>query len=200
MRKLKLQMFMSIDGFVASLDDEKLKDDAEPEKPSEENDVDPKLEAYLISTIETSSTILLGRKMTDGFITYWEDIADNQQDNPEHELAKLLVATPKVIFSKTLKESTWDNATLATGDLIEEVNKLKAQSGKDIIVYGGGGFVSSLIAANLIDEYHLFINPHVLGRGMPIFNKLTRQFDLKLKSTDTFNPDIVLLVYEPKRS
>jgi len=199
MRKLKLQMFMSIDGFVAKLDDAAPADEPMPEKPDEPIS-DPKLDQYIDSTISSSDTILLGRKMTDGFVTYWEDVVNNHPESPEYQLAKKLVDTPKVVFSKTLKKSKWNNTTLATGDLVEEVNKLKNQPGKDIIVYGGGGFVSSLIKANLIDEYHLFINPHALGQGMPIFNKLTKQFNLKLKSATAFTTGVVLLLYEPKRT
>ena len=196
MRKLKLQMFMSIDGFVAALDEQNHDEGPEPEKPSES---DPKMDAYIDETIGTSDTILVGRKMVDGFVTYWEDVVNNHPESPEFRLAKMLVDTPKVVFSKTLKESKWNNTTLASGDLVEEVNKLKNQPGKDIIVYGGGGFVSSLIKANLIDEYYLFINPHALGQGMPIFNLLTKQLNLKLKSATAFTTGVALLLYEPKR-
>jgi dihydrofolate reductase len=191
-------MFMSIDGFVAALEDKALDESPTPEKPSE-SETDPKLDQYIDSTISTSDTILLGRKMTNDFVTYWESIANNHPESPEFPLAKKLVDTPKVVFSKTLKKSTWNNTTLATGDLVDEVNKLKNQPGKDIIVYGGGGFVSSLIKEGLIDEYHLFINPHALGQGMPIFNKLTKQFNLKLKSATAFSNGVALLLYEPKR-
>jgi len=199
MRKLKLQMFMSIDGFVAEVADKAPDESPTPEKPSE-SETDPKLDQYIDSTISTSDTILLGRKMTDEFVTYWENVVNNHPESPEFSLAKKLVDTPKVVFTKTLKKSLWNNTTLATGDLVEEVNKLKNQPGKDIIVYGGGGFVSSLIKAGLIDEYHLFINPHALGQGMPIFNKLTKQFNLELKSATAFSNGVALLLYEPKRA
>lgn len=197
MRKLKLQVFMSIDGFIAGLEGAKADELPEPEKPL--SDDDPKLDAYIDGTISTSDTILLGRKMADGFVTYWEGVVNNHPGSPEYALAKKLVDTPKIVFSKTLTESTWNNTSLETGDLAEAVNKLKAGTGKDIIVYGGGGFVSSLIKADLIDEYHLFINPHALGQGMPIFHKLTAQFNLALKSAAAFKNDIALLVYERKR-
>ncbi|MCA0458275.1 MAG: dihydrofolate reductase family protein [Chloroflexi bacterium] len=197
MRKLKLQVFMSIDGFIAGLEGTAPDEQPEAEKPSA-NEPDEKLDQYIDGTISTSDTILLGRKMAGGFVTYWEDVVNNQPNSPEYPLAKKLVDTPKIVFSKTLTESTWNNTTLETGDLATAVNALKAKAGKDIIVYGGGGFVSSLIKADLIDEYHLFINPHALGQGMPIFHKLTKQFNLKLKSASAFKNDIALLVYERK--
>lgn len=200
MRKLKLQVFMSIDGFIAGIDGA---DTPEPdstgavEKPPTDK-IDERMERHIHSTIDSSDTILLGRKMTNEFIVYWENIANNEPEHEEYLLAKKLVAASKVVFTKTLKESTWNNTTLATGDIVQEVNKLKNQEGKDIIVYGGGGFVSSLIKEGLIDEFHLFINPNALGQGMPIFQRLTKAQNLKLLSTSAFDNGVALLVYERK--
>jgi dihydrofolate reductase len=101
-----------------------------------------------------------------------------------------------VVFTKTLTESKWKNTTLAKGNLSEEVNNLKKQSGKDIIVYGGAGFVSSLIRENLIDEYYLFINPTAIGRGLEIFKDLNEKLNLKLVNTKTFSNGVVGLFYE----
>ena len=79
---------------------------------------------------------------------------------------------PKVVFTKSLEKSTWNNTTLAKGDLAEEIAALKKQNRKDILVFGGAGFVSSLIKEKLIDEYHLIVNPTAIGSGMTIFNSL----------------------------
>ena len=195
MRKLKLQVFMSVDGFIAGLGGEDRDDSPTPEQPPT-SETDEKMEQYLNSTLDTSDTILLGRKMTDGFITYWENVINNQPESPEFPIAKKLVDTPKIVFSKTLKKSLWNNTTLATGDLVDEINKLKNKEGKDLIVYGGGGFVSSLIKEGLIDEFHLFINPNALGQGMPIFNRLAKPQNLKLIAATTFSNGVVLLFYK----
>ena len=162
MRKLKLQMHMSLDGYVA--------------RPNGELDwmtwdQDDKLIEFINSLIDSSDTILLGRKMTDGFVRHWENAFSNNPDTP---FAKKMVDIPKVVFTKTLGKSTWNNTTLAKGNLAEEIANLKKQNGKDIIVYGGAGFVSSLIKEGLIDEYHLFVNPTAIGNGMTIFNSLDR--------------------------
>jgi len=186
---------MSIDGFIAGVGGEDRDDSPTPEQ-SPTSETDPKMDQYLHSTLDTSDTILLGRKMTDEFITYWENVVNNQPDSSEFSIAKKLVDTPKIVFSKTLKTSTWNNTTLATGDLVEEINTLKNKPGKDMIVYGGGGFVSSLIKEGLIDEFHLFINPNALGQGMPIFNRLTKQLNLKLKAATSFSNGVALLFYE----
>lgn len=80
--------------------------------------------------------------------------------------------------------------------MVDEVNKLKTQKGKDIIVYGGTAFVSELIGAGLIDDIYLFFNPVALGkRGVPIFNKLDGFQQFKLKKSFTYNCGIVLLNY-----
>jgi dihydrofolate reductase len=89
-------------------------------------------------------------------------------------LQKKIVSMPKVVFTKTLDESTWNNTTLAKGNLTEEIANLKKQNGKDILVIGSPSFVSSLIKEGLVDEYQLIINPSAMGNGMTIFNSLDR--------------------------
>ena len=160
MRKVKLQMQMTINGFVAG--------------PNGENDwmtwnPDDEFIAFMCSMLDTSDTLLVGRKLADGFIKHWADTAEK---NPAHPFAGKIAALPKVVFTKTLDKSTWNNTTLAKGDLAEEIADLKKQDGKDIIVFGGAGFVSSLIKEGLIDEYHLIVNPTAMSNGMTIFNLL----------------------------
>jgi dihydrofolate reductase len=162
MRKVKLQMQMTINGYVGG--------------PNGENDwmtwnPDDEFIEFLNSLLDASDTLLLGRKTAEGIIKFWEDTADK---NPTHPFAKKIAALPKVVFTKTLDESIWNNTTLAKGNLAEEIAGLKKQNGKDILVFGGAGFVSSLIKEELIDEYHLIINPTAMGNGMTIFNSLDR--------------------------
>jgi dihydrofolate reductase len=180
---------MSIDGYVAG--------------PNGELDWmvwdwDDQLKSCVNQLHTTVGTILLGRKMTDGFVSHWESVL-TKPDDPAYAFAKIMVDTPKVVFSKTLAKSTWKNTALAKGDLSQEVDALKRQgSGTDIIVYGGAGFVSSLIAENLIDEYHLFVNPVALGKGLTIFANAGRG-KLTLKKATQFACGIVVLQYEPAR-
>jgi len=188
MKKLKLQVQLSIDGYVAG--------------PNGEMDwmtwgMSDNILAHIMEITGSVDTILLGRKMTGGFITHWDSVVANPQD-PSHSFGKIMIDTPKVVFTKTLTRSEWANTTIATGNMIDEVTKLKKQDGKDIIVYGGAGFVSSLIKEGLIDEYHLFVNPAAIGNGMPIFKELggARQFTL-IRSIPS-DSGIVVLVYKPK--
>ncbi|HXQ33987.1 MAG TPA: dihydrofolate reductase family protein [Anaerolineales bacterium] len=142
---------------------------------------DKKLVQYLNSVIDSSDTLLMGRKMTDEFVNYWSKASENPK-SPEYTFAKKMIAVPKIVFTRTLDESRWPNTVLAKGGIVEEVNKLKNRAGKDLLVYGGAGFVSSLIKHNLIDEFHLFVYPAAIGKGLTIFGEVGSY--LKLKEVD----------------
>jgi dihydrofolate reductase len=190
MRKLKLQVQLSVDGYVAG--------------PNGEldwvmRDWDNELKNYVNELTDSVDTILLGRKMTDGFVSYWTNVTTNP-DDPEYAFAKKMIETPKVVFTRTLNKSKWENTRIATGDLTDEVNRLKSQGGKDIIVYGGASFVTSLIRAGLIDEYHLFVNPTLLGHGMTIFKDLDERRNLAFVKSVAFPCGIVVLHYGSARA
>ena len=186
MRILKLQMQLSLDGFVA--------------RPNGALDWvvwdwDNELNKCVDEITEPVDTILLGRKMAGGFISHWTNVVNNPND-PDYASGKKFVETPKVVFTKTLDKSEWENTAIATGDLADEVSKLKNQDGKDIIVYGGANFVSNLIRQGLIDEYYLFVNPVALGVGMTIFNNVDNSLNLSLVETQGFSCGIALLHYK----
>jgi len=186
---------MSIDGYIAGLNGE---------MDWMVWNWDDKLKNYVFESTELVDTIILGRKMTDGFVSYWSDVMTKPDDpssiDRSHAFAKKMLETPKVVFTKTLKKSQWANTDLATGELTEEINKLKSQNGKDIIVYGGASFDTSLIKEGLIDDFHLFINPAAIGNGMTIFKDLNEIQKFTLIKSVTFDCGIVGLHYEPKRS
>ena len=177
---------MTVDGYIAGLNDE----------------MDwmtfnwyNELNKFVNEIIEPVDCIVLGRKLAQGFIPHWAS-------KPEGEDAwgiDKMNNTTKVVFTKTLGKSEWDNAVLAKGDLVDEIDKLKKQDGKDIIAYGGATFVSALIKKGLIDEFHLFINPTAIGNGMTIFKDLDSKQNLTLVKSTSFDCGIVVLNYEPKR-
>ncbi|TWR23960.1 dihydrofolate reductase [Mucilaginibacter achroorhodeus] len=183
MKKVKLQMQLSVDGFVAG--------------PNGEMDWltwnwDDELKNYVGELTASIDTIIMGRKLAEGFIPVWKErLADPQMA----EFARTMVETPKHVFTKTLDDSPWEFTELATGDFAEEVNKIKSGEGKDIIVYGGAGFVSSLIKHNLIDEYHLFINPEAIGKGMAIFSSIEDRLSLTLEEARQFDCGVTVLRY-----
>ena len=150
---------------------------------------------YVKEITEPVDTIVLGRKLAEGFIPHWENVANTPSD-PDFEGGVKYTNTPKIVFSKTIKKSIWENTEVANGELVEEITKLKNQNGNDIIVYGGGTFVTSLIKASLIDEFHLFINPTVIGKGMTIFKGLNQNPKLKLKNSEQFECGIAMICYE----
>ena len=187
MRKLKLQVQMTVDGYVGG-------------RNGEMDWVlfnwDEALTQYVIDLTNAMDCIVMGRKLAEGFIPYWASVAANPED-PQVAAGKTFTDTPKVVFSRTLEEFPWANATLAKGDLVAEITKLKAQPGKDIIAYGGAEFVAGLIKHGLIDELHLFVNPAAIGQGLSIFQALEGKQALALKHAQAFDCEIVLLCYTP---
>lgn len=187
MRKLKLLMQTTINGYVG--------------QPNGEMDwmtwnPDDEFLQFMNSHYDSSDTLLLGRKLVaNGFIEHWENALDKNPDTP---FAKKIVDIPKVVCTKTLDKSTWNNTTLAKGNLAEEIASLKKQNGKDIIVIGGAGFVSSLIKEGLIDEYHLIVNPTAMGNGMTIFNLLDGIQKFTPISAKLYAGGKVVLSYKPK--
>jgi dihydrofolate reductase len=153
---------------------------------------------YLNEITESVDTIIMGRKMVDGFIPYWTEVM-NKPDDPWNAFAKKMVEIPKVVFTKTLYKSEWANTDIATGDLKDEITKLKNLDGGDIIVYGGASFDSSLIKEKLIDEFYLFVNPIVIGNGKTIFKNLEIQ-KLTLIESKVFDCGLVLLHYEVNKN
>jgi dihydrofolate reductase len=135
MRKLKLQVQMTIDGYIAG---------PEGEMDWIEFNWDDALKRYVNEITEPVDCIVLGRKLAEGFIPTWAGVAADP-DNPENAAGKKFTETHKVVFTKTLDQSKWNNTVLAQGDVVEEITNLKQQDGKDIIAYGGASFVSSLI-------------------------------------------------------
>ncbi|MEJ7642320.1 MAG: dihydrofolate reductase family protein [Candidatus Nitrosocosmicus sp.] len=127
-------------------------------------------------------------------------MVSNKPDDPEYAFAKKMIETPKVVFTKSLNKSEWINTEIATGDLKDEITKLKSQDGGDIIVYGGASFDSSLIKEKLIDEFYLFVNPVAIGNGKTIFKDLSEIQKLTLIESIAFDSGIVLLHYEAKRN
>jgi dihydrofolate reductase len=186
MRKLKLQVQMTMDGFVAGPDGQL--------DWMWVGERDESIGRRVIELADSCDTILLGRKMTRGFIDHWENVVDNQPDSPEQSLAQRMVNMRKVVFSHTQTAINGRNLEVENGDLAAAVQALKKEPGKDIIVYGGANFVSSLISENLIDEYFIFSNPVAIGNGLSIFKG---QKLLKLDSSTVYKNGKILNKYLP---
>lgn len=190
MRKLKLQVQISLDGFIAG-----------PNGGMEwmEWNWDEELKNYVKQITDPVDCIILGRKLAEEFIPYWAEIA-LKPDDPDFIPAKMITRTQKVVFTKTLKESKWEDTVLATGDLVKEITKLKNQDGQDIIAYGGATFVSALIKERLIDEFYFLLDPTAIGHGMPIFKEIGDKQRFSLIESTSFECGIVVLRYEQKEA
>ena len=171
MRKLKIQMNISLD-----------------------NKWDSGMSNFSIDNLKDVDCILHGRKTGEGFIPYWTEVANNPNDG-EYKLGKRFSEIPNVVFSDTLTASKWDNTTLIKGDIKQEIGALKNKKGKEIIVYGGESFVSSLIQHDLVDELYLLINPAAIGNGKQTFNPLKNDSKLKLVKCNPFDSGTVVLCY-----
>jgi dihydrofolate reductase len=185
-RRFKLQVQTTVDGYMAG--------------PNGELDWTTfpwtdDISAYIDALTQAVDTIVLGRKLAEGFIPAWKAGPEGE----DQASIDWMNNTPKVVISNSLTESPWENAVVAGGDLAETVNKLKAQPGGDIIAYGGGTLVRDLIANHLLDELHLFVNPIAIGTGMPVFPSGAYQ-RLRLVTAQPFACGITALHLEPKRS
>lgn len=190
MRKIKLQMQLSLDGFVSG---------PQGEMDWLVWDWDEVLKNYVAGLTNSADTFLMGRATGEGMAVYWPTVPANPESKEEEKwMAEKLNSSPKIVFSRTATHIDWTNARVAN-DIVEEVKELKKEPGKDIILYGGAGLVSSFIRENLIDEYHLFINPVIIGGGKTIFKNLKETMGLKLVNTIQSITGIVILQYGPEK-
>jgi len=186
MRKLILSMHMSLDGFVAS-----------PNKDMSwmQTDNDEEWEG-LFAMVKNMDLFLLGRGMWKEYRDYWTKAFTGPGfSENEVKYAKLAVKKKHLIFSKTLKQTGWENAEVISGDLKKTVTKLKQQPGKDIQVVGGARFAGSLIDSGLIDEYRLLIEPVILAKGISFFSKLVNRHRLEIKDVKKQQNGVVVVRY-----
>ncbi|MFC5286132.1 dihydrofolate reductase family protein [Actinokineospora guangxiensis] len=181
MRTFKLQVQVTADGFMGG--------------PSGEMDWmtlswSDDLNAYIEALTSGVDTIVLGRGLAEGFIPAWESRPAHEDDAS----VDFMINTPKVVVSRTLAESPWENAVVVA-DPAAAVAELKARPGGDLIAYGGSSLVRSLIAGGLLDELHLVVNPVSIGRGLPVFPEDGYQ-RLALTGATRFDCGMAVLKYE----
>jgi dihydrofolate reductase len=151
---------------------------------------------FCIDNLSNVDTILLGRITAEGFIPYWAEVARNPDPNDMNSrLGKPLTEIAKVVFSNSLQTNNWDNTTIIKGDFAEAIKHLKEKARKDIIVYGGNSFVSSLVKNELIDEFYLFVNPLGISNDEPILKFVNSDLKLTLKDCKPFPSGTILLHY-----
>jgi dihydrofolate reductase len=160
-------MQMSVDGFVGA--DHPC--DWQVWGWGEHNRWDEVLKRDFNAHMQSIDTILLSRKMIEeGYLLHWGNAAKKYPEDPFYGFAQRIVDIQKVVPSDKLKRSRWERTIVCGGNLPREVGALKAQEGSNIAVFGGAGFASALIAAKLVDEIQLYINPAALAGGSRIFD------------------------------
>lgn len=143
--------------------------------------------------IATSDALLLGRKTYEIFAAYWPTATE------EGEFADMMNSIPKYVASRTLDEVEWQNSTLLEGDVPRAVAVLKDQPGGDIRVIGSGELVQTLMAYDLVDEYHLGIHPLILGNGKRLFREDGERANLQLEDSTTTGTGVVMLQFRVDR-
>jgi len=170
-------MIVSIDGYVAAKD--RGVDWMFPH-------VGPDLQARILTDLEQTDTILIGRATYEGMSAIWPD--------QHHPLADLMNELPKLVFSTTLDKVGWNNSRLAGDDPVAEIRSLRSESDKELRVLGGANLTQTLGRLGVIDEYQLVVVPAVLGDGVPLFADATT---LALQASERFDRNTLLNVYRP---
>ncbi len=135
--------------------------------------------------------LVLGRRTYEIFEAYWPYQAD---DNP---IARTLNAAKKYVASRTLRTLHWNNSTLLHGEVVSAIIALKAQPGLDLQIIGSGNLIQTLQAASLIDEYHVWTFPVVLGRGKRLFGEAAKPTALRLVRSQVSTSGVVMSTYLP---
>ena len=158
---------------------------------------DEELHNHYTDLLNNAGVLLYGRT-TYQLMQFWQTLLKNPSDEKSmNDFAISIDKVEKLVFSHTLKDTSWDTAQLANKSLDEEVLELKQQSGKDILV-GSRSLIIQLMKLNLIDELQLCIYPVVAGNGMPLFEKINDRTIFNLVKTKTFKGGAVILYYEPR--
>jgi dihydrofolate reductase len=147
------------------------------------------MEQEIGSSMAASDTMLLGRVTYEGFAAYWP--------HQSGDIADFMNNAPKVVVSTTLRTADWQNSTLISGNVVEELTRLKQQPGKDVNVVGSATLVRSLLREGLLDELRLMVCPVVVGRGRHLFEDGGDQKALTLVNSGSFSTGVLLLTYQP---
>ena len=187
MRRVTYSMGVSLDGYIVGPDGEF--DWTEP---------DEEVFRFVTDEIREVGVHLLGRRLYETML-YWETAdQDPSLDESMLEWAAIWKPLPKVVFSATLS-SVQGNARLASGALLEEIERLRSEPGEGDIAIGGATLAAEAAALGLIDEYRPRIYPVLVGGGIPYFAKRERRVDLELVETRTFSSSVVYLRYRVAR-
>ena len=196
MRKLVLQMQMSVDGCVAASNSSL---DWQLWGWGDRWGWDDALRQYFNEVFESVDTLLLSRKIIEeGYLDHWGRAARNFPANPHYAFARKVVDAQKVVLTDKLKSSRWPRTIIASAGMAAEVNALKQQPGdRNILCIGGVGFASALVAQGLVDEFQFFVNPSAVGGGRSVFHDPRHGHKLRLLGSKAYECGVVVNRYAP---
>ncbi|RPI15852.1 MAG: dihydrofolate reductase [Ignavibacteriae bacterium] len=157
------------------------------------HNVDKEFDKYAEDQLKETDIMVFGRVTYDLMVSYWPTETAMKADPV---IADFMNKTPKIVFSRTMDKADWNNTTLIKDNAVEEIKKLKQQPGKRMIIMGSADLSTTFIKNDLIDEYHILLNPVVLGNGHPLFKNVVEKFKLQLISSRAFKNGNVLLQYQ----
>ena len=188
MRKLIVSMNLSLDGFMSGVHDEL---DWHAECWSEE------MGEKILELLDDTDTILLGRKTYETMANYWPDKPFGQNfPRQDQAIADQMNRHEKIVFSRSQSIVFWKNTKIARRHYAEEIRRLRERPGKNMLIFGSRTLVSSFMKSGLVDEYHLWIHPVLLGKGVPLFRHQEQKINLKLTGSKILDPGVSLLRYE----
>ncbi len=148
---------------------------------------------YIRDGILKTDTILLGRTTYEMLAPYWSSMKNNEMG-----VAAKLNSVSKFVVSSTLKKAEWNNSTIISENVVEEIKKLKKQQGNEIQIEGSATLVQSLMEVNLIDEFRFLVHPVIMGSGKRFFRDGMQTRGMNLVKTQMLDKGVVLLCYQPK--
>jgi dihydrofolate reductase len=158
------------------------------------NAQDEEYSAFVAGNANGEGQLLFGRITYQMMASFWPTPMAMEQ---LPAIAQGMNRMSKIVFSRTLKEVTWNNTKLVKGELLDEVRKMKSEAGPAMAILGSGSIVSQLASAGLIDEFQVMVNPVILGGGRTMFDDVRKKLNLKLENTRSFRNGNVLLNYVP---
>jgi dihydrofolate reductase len=186
MRKIILLMHVSLDGFVAG-----------PQGEMDWIKLGDEMWEYVETITGSADTALYGEVTYHMMEEYWPTAAE-RPGATKHDIehGKWANAATKIVFSKTLTQTNWVGTRIVRDDIVTEIQKLKAEQGKNLLMLGSPTLAHSFMDLGLFDELRLNINPIILGEGKPLFKDIKTKINLKLAGEKTFSTGVVALNYE----
>ncbi|MFZ1083138.1 MAG: dihydrofolate reductase family protein [Candidatus Kryptoniota bacterium] len=186
MQKLTVFNMISLDGYFVDANGEMSWAHSDRSNDAEFNE-------FIQNNASGGGELLFGRKTYDLMVSHWPT-PEAKQNDPV--VAEGMNSMAKVVFSRTMDMATWSNTRLVKDSMVDEVRKMKQESGPGMVILGSGEIVSQLAQEGLIDEYQILVIPIVLGKGRTMFDGVKDRFSVKLTKSRAFANGNVFLCYE----